>query len=96
MIRIPLEEVVGSNKWKNFRASDITIDPITRNYVLIASHEKGLVVMTPDGTVLRSEPLPGDHRQAEGVAITRDSLLLVSDEANVKPAMLTLYRWRPQ
>jgi uncharacterized protein YjiK len=96
MIRIPLEEVVGSNKWKNFRASDITIDPITRNYVLIASHEKGLVVMTPDGTVLRSEPLPGDHRQPEGVAITRDSLLLVSDEANVKPAMLTLYRWRPQ
>jgi uncharacterized protein YjiK len=95
MMRIPLEEVVGSNKWKNFRASDITIDPITRNYVLIASHEKGLVVVTPDGTVVRSEPLPGDHRQPEGVAITRDSLLLISDEANVKPATITLYRWRP-
>jgi uncharacterized protein YjiK len=95
MMRVPLEEVVGSNKWKNFRASDITVDPITRNYVLIASHEKGLVVLSPDGTVLRSELLPGDHRQAEGVAITRDSLLLISDEANVKPATLTLYRWRP-
>jgi uncharacterized protein YjiK len=96
MMRVPLEEVVGSNKWKNFRPSDITIDPITRNYVVIASHEKGLVVLSPDGTVLRSEPLPGEHRQAEGVAITPDSLLLVSDEANVKPATLTLYRWRPQ
>jgi uncharacterized protein YjiK len=95
ILRVPLEEVVGSNKWKNFRASDITIDPNTRNYVLIASHEKGLVVLTPDGTVVRSEPLPGDHRQPEGVAITRDSLLLVSDEANVKPATITVYRWRP-
>jgi hypothetical protein len=45
--------------------------------------------------VLRSEPIPGDHRQPEGVAITRDSILLVSDEANVKPAVITLYKWRP-
>ena len=96
VMRVPLEEVTASNKWKNFRASDMTIDPNNGNYVLIASHEKGLVVLTPDGTVVRSEPLPGDHGQPEGVAITRDNLLLVSDESNLKPAMLTLYRWRPQ
>ena len=95
-LRVPLQEVVGSNKWKNFRPSDITIDPFTRNYVIIASHEKGLVVLTPDGDVLRSEPLPGDHQQPEGVAITNDSILLVSDEANVKPAAITLYKWKPQ
>lgn len=94
-MRIPIEEVAGSNKWKNFRASDINIDPTTGNYVLVASREKALVVITPEGDVVRSEPLPGDHRQAEGVAITRDSILLVSDEANVKPAAITLYRWRP-
>jgi hypothetical protein len=29
------------------------------------------------------------------VAVTQDSLLLVTDESNVKPAALTLYRWRP-
>jgi uncharacterized protein YjiK len=95
MMRFSLEDVVGANKWKNFRPSDMTIDPITHNYVVIASHEKGLVVLTPDGSVVRSEPLPGDHQQPEGVAITRDSLLLVSDEANVRPAMITAYRWRP-
>jgi uncharacterized protein YjiK len=55
-----------------------------------------LVVLTPDGDVVRSEPLPGDHQQAEGVAITNDSLLVISDEANVKPAGITLYKWRPQ
>jgi uncharacterized protein YjiK len=96
VLEVPLHEVIGSNKWKNFRPSDITIDPFTKNYVIVASHEKGLLVLTPDGDVVRSEPLPGDHRQAEGVAITKDSLLLVSDEANVLPAAITVYKWRPQ
>lgn len=94
-MRVPLDDVIGSNKWKNFRPSDITIDPNTKNYVIIASHEKGLVVINPDGDVVRSEPLPGDHRQAEGVAITRDSVLMISDEANVLPPAITLYRWQP-
>jgi uncharacterized protein YjiK len=94
-VRIPIQDVAGSNHWKNFRASDINIDPATGNYVIISGREKGLIVVTPDGDVLRSEPIPGDHRQPEGVAITRDSILLVSDEANVKPAVITLYRWRP-
>ena len=93
-LRVPIADVIGSNKWKNFHPSDINIDPITKNYVIVASREKGLVVVTPDGEVVRSEPIPGDHRQAEGVAITPDSILIVSDEANVKPAAITLYRWR--
>jgi uncharacterized protein YjiK len=94
-LRVPMRDVIGSNKWKNFHPSDINIDPITKNYVIVASHEKGLVVITPDGEVVRSEPLPGDHRQPEGVAVTKDSLLMISDEANVKPPAITLYRWRP-
>jgi uncharacterized protein YjiK len=94
-VRVPMQEVADTNKWKNFRASDINIDPFTKNYVIIASREKGLIEVTPDGDVVRSEPLPGDHRQPEGVAITKDSILLVSDEANVKPPAITLYRWRP-
>jgi uncharacterized protein YjiK len=94
-LRVPIDEVIGSNKWKGFHPSDINIDPITKNYVIIASREKGLLVMTPDGNVVRSEPLPDDHRQPEGVAITRDSILIISDEANVKPPAITLYRWHP-
>ena len=93
-LKVPIADVIGSNKWKNFHPSDINIDPVTKNYVIIASHEKGLIVVTPGGEVVRSEPLPGDHRQPEGVAITADSMLLVSDEANVMPPAITLYRWR--
>jgi uncharacterized protein YjiK len=93
-MQIAMKDVIGSNKWKNFHPSDINIDPFTKNYVIVASKEKGLIVVTPDGEVVRSEPLPGDHRQPEGIAVTPDSLLLVSDEANVKPPAITLYRWR--
>lgn len=95
-MHVPIQDVVGTNPWKGFRPSDITIDPFTHNYVIISSHEHGLVVVTPDGDVVRSVPLPGDHRQPEGVAITGDSILLISDESNVKPATITAYKWPPQ
>ena len=95
VLSVPIHDVIGSNKWKNFHPSDLNIDPFTKNYVIVASKEKGLIVVTPDGEVLRSEPLPGDHRQPEGVAVTPDRILLISDEANVKPPAITLYRWRP-
>jgi len=94
-ISIPIDELRGKNKWKNFHASDMAIDPLTGNYVIIASREKGYVVLTPDGDVVRAEALPGEHRQPEGVAITKDSLFVVSDESNVKPPKITVYRWRP-
>lgn len=94
MLTIPLGEVIGENKWKHFHPSDLAIDPATGNYVVIASKEQGLAVITPDGDVVRSEPLPKGHSQAEGVAITRDSLLVISDEVTHKAADITLYRWR--
>ena len=94
-LRVPIDDVIGSNKWKSFHPSDINIDPFTKNYVIIASREKGLLVMTPEGDVVRSGPLPDGHNQPEGVAVTSDSILIISDEANVKPAAITLYRWRP-
>jgi uncharacterized protein YjiK len=93
MMSIPISEVAGTNKWKKFRPSDITIEPSTGNYVIISSLDHGLVVVTPSGDVVRSQPLPGKHHQAEGVAITRDNILIISDEATSKPAAITLYRW---
>ena len=92
---VPMTDVVGTNGWKKFQPSDMAIDPTTKNYVLIGSREKGLVEITPGGEVVRSEPLPKGHNQPEGVAVTPDGILIVSDEATQKPAAITLYRWRP-
>lgn len=93
-LTVPLSDVIGTNNWKKFRTSDITVDPATGNYVLISSLDKGIVVMKPDGEVVSSGPLPAIHEQPEGVAITADSVLMISDEATGKPAAITLYRWR--
>ncbi|MEP6550124.1 MAG: hypothetical protein ABJB95_03015 [Gemmatimonadales bacterium] len=93
-LTIPMDEVIGTNNWKKFRPSDIAIDPETGNYVMLGSIEKAIAIVTPDGDVVSSRPLPKGHNQAEGVAITRDSLLIVSDEATHTPATITLYRWR--
>lgn len=90
---IPMSQVIGSNKWKTFHTSDITIDPTSGNYVLLSSEEQGLVEITPMGQVVRSQPLPKRHHQAEGIAITKDGLLIISDEATNEPAAITLYRW---
>jgi len=95
MFTIPLATLIGSNGWKSLHPSDMTIDPATGNYVIITSHEKALIEITPAGELVRSEPLPGQHSQPEGVAITPDGLLIVSDEANRTPAAIALYRWRP-
>ena len=95
ILTVPVSEVAGQNKWKEFRASDITIDPTTGDYVIISSLEKGLVEVTPEGDVVRAEALPGKHHQAEGVAITKSGILIVSDEATTKPAAISLYRWVP-
>jgi uncharacterized protein YjiK len=85
--------VIGSNPWKDLHPSDVTVDPSTGNYVIVAAQEKALIEITPAGAVVRAVPLPGKHAQAEGVALTSDGILIVGDEATTRPASLTLYRW---
>jgi len=93
-LSIPMAQAVGSNGWKQFRPTDIAIDPWTGNYVLVAAQEKGILQVTPTGTVVFSRPLAGAHPQSEGVAITRDSILIVGDEGAGQAGAITLYRWR--
>lgn len=92
-ITVPLSEVIGSNGWKRFSPSDLAVDPQTGNYIIIAAQEKGLLSLTPEGVVLFSRALPSRHPMAEGLAITKDSILIISDEAIRTPAAVTLYRW---
>ena len=73
--------------------SDITIDPLTGNYVLVASLEQALVSITPAGTLVFARKLPPAHPQAEGVAITKDGLLFVSDEGGRGLGTITVYKW---
>jgi uncharacterized protein YjiK len=95
IIAIPLAKIIGDNPWKSLRPTDIAVDPNSGNYLIVAAPERALVELTPNGAVVRAMPLPerDQHAQAEGVAITNDGLLIISDEASSRPASITLYRW---
>jgi uncharacterized protein YjiK len=93
-LKVPQSKVIGRNRWKQMRPTDITVDPANGNYVLISAQEKALFELTPTGDVVVSGPLNGQHPQAEGVAITRDHILIVSDESTNQAASITLYRWQ--
>ena len=92
-LTVPLERILPAIGEKELHPSDITIDPVTGTYLLIASIEKSMVEITPDGRVVFARKLPGDHEQPESVAITRDSILIIGDEAKGRPAVITLYPW---
>lgn len=93
-LSVPVADAIGDNEWDGVHPSDITIDPFTGDYILVASREKGILEITPAGKVVFSRPLPGVHDQAEGVAVTSDSLLIVSDEAAAKKVNLAAHPHR--
>jgi uncharacterized protein YjiK len=92
-LTVPQSEVAGKNHWKRLRPTDITVDPSNGNYVLVSAQERALVELTPSGKVVSSQPLDDQHPQAEGIAITSDHILIVSDELTTRAATITLYRW---
>ena len=90
---ISLEQLRTTHQWKGLHPTDLARDPATGNYVMVAALERALIEITTDGSVVQAIPLPGKHGQAEGVAITSDGVLIISDEARAKAATITLYRW---
>lgn len=92
-LAIPQAEAIGGNKWKSLHPSDITIDPISGNYLLLAGREEAILEITPEGKVLFSRPLPKGHPQPEGIALTREGILLIADESKKLAATVTLYRF---
>jgi uncharacterized protein YjiK len=90
---VPVGDALAANGWKQLNPSDITIDPLTGNYVLVASLEKALISITPAGALVFARPLPASHPQPEGVAITKDGILMVSDEGGTGLGSITLYKW---
>jgi uncharacterized protein YjiK len=92
-ISVPLADAIGANGWKALSPSDIARDPRTGNYVIVTGPEKALIEITAEGEVVRSMTVPGNPQQPEGVAISRDGILMIADEGVVRPADITLYRW---
>ena len=88
----PVDHLIKAHNWKEFRPTGIEVDPATGNYLIITA-ERALVTVTPEGVILETRLLPATHDQPEGIVVTRDSMIIISDEAVTRPAAITLYRW---
>ena len=94
-LTVPLEPITGPNGWKSLHPSDITVDPTSGNYVIVAADERALIEISPSGELIFARPLGPGLAHAEGVAITKDGILIISTEGRPKVnAALSLFRWR--
>jgi hypothetical protein len=92
-LTVPLDPIIGPNGWDDFHPSDITVDPKSGNYVLVAAQERALVEITPAGEVVSARSLGPALKHSEGVAITPDGLLIISTEGRDSlRAAITLFR----
>jgi hypothetical protein len=88
-----LERVTGT---KNFHGSAMVRDPRTGTYLLLAGPQRAFAEISSKGEILGGGRLPAElHRQPEGIAISPDLDLFISDEAAGKHATLTMYAHRP-
>ncbi|HEX6104319.1 MAG TPA: hypothetical protein VFZ26_01965 [Gemmatimonadales bacterium] len=88
-----LAAVTGS---KGFNGSAIARHPRTGTFLLVAGPQRTFAEIDGSGRVLGGGKLGRSlHRQPEGLAVTPDLTLLISDEAGGKAATLTAYAYRP-
>jgi uncharacterized protein YjiK len=91
-LHVPLARLAQPAGTSDFHPSDLTRDPATGRYLLVAAREHAIVELTPAGELEQVVRLQRKrHPQAEGIAITPDGALLVSDEAGRGRATLSVY-----
>ncbi len=92
-VTVPEAEIEDRIDKKELNPSGIAIDPQTGKWVLIAARQHALVRLNADGGLSDAIILEkkGRHRQAEGIAITRDGRMLIADEGGNGRARLAVY-----
>lgn len=93
-ITIPLRDLTGPIKTRNFRPSSLDRDPVSGHLIMLSSMDQAIAELGVDGKVIQVRKLPrGIHRQPEGVTVLIDGTLAISDEGIGRiPPKLTLYR----
>jgi uncharacterized protein YjiK len=92
-VLLPVRKIRRRLNTDKFNPSGITVVPTNGNFVIVASRQRALVEITPDGELVtaRKFELVSRHRQPEGIELTRDARLLISDEGGHRRARLAVY-----
>lgn len=92
-IRIDDRPILKKLHSKRIRPSGLTIDNKTGNILLIASEQKALIELDATGNLVKviKFPLPDQHRQPEGIALSENGKLFIADEGGKHKARLSIY-----
>jgi len=73
--------------------SGITLSNDTQQFIIVAAKEQSYLTLNLDGSVSRWGQLPdaGNHRQAEGIAITPGNTVYIADEGKTSRGTITRY-----
>jgi uncharacterized protein YjiK len=90
-LSLPEASLTARARVDRFRPSSLEIDPASGRILLLSGNDGALVELSRDGEVLAARALGAGHRQAEGVTVTTEGALIISDEAAGGQATLTRY-----
>lgn len=94
-ISVPLLALAaGRGRRALFRASGLDRVSATGHYVAVAGPDRAIAEFDAAGEVVAAAPLHRRHGQAEGVVVTADGALIISDEGprgTRAPGTLTVY-----
>lgn len=74
-----------------FRPSSLDIDQTSGRIILLSANDNALAEFSADGALLAARALGTAHRQAEGAVVAADGALLIADEGQAAPALLSRY-----
>lgn len=92
--RLPEKDMEAAIGEKKLRPSGLEIDPVTGDWLVLAAAQHALFRISGVGelidVIMRLDR--ERHRQAEGIALTRDGRLIIADEAAGRRATMAVYR----
>ncbi len=71
--------------------SDLVRDSTTGHFLMLAARDQMLMELSGTGRVVQSRKLADGHRQAEGIALSKDGALYIADEGAKAPGTLATY-----
>ena len=96
VLMIPRSGLAAAGLGDAFYPSGIVVDP-TGTLLLVSGRHEALIEVTRSGELVSGLQLSRNrHPQPEGIAISPDGRLFISDEKNGRDARLTIYARRPQ
>ena len=90
---LPVKNMKKAVDRKQMNPSGLAVAPVTGNWLVLAAKQYAIFELSQEGefidVIMRLDK--ERHRQAEGIAVTQDGLLIIADEAGKGRARLSVY-----